>query len=203
MKTRRYFETSATTHHETQHYVPKDVTVSLTCLHVSLFLSVSHILCSYFYHTNCLVRVSVGSEGNFSPGSKIDSWLVHCSSPHRCFWHLLICQGVLTSWWRGKWLPLTNWYKLLAETTTVVMTVRWPCRIRTVIGSSKQSLGNTWLVPAGVDDVTLSLCLPHCSERFDSATFHSITAAYLNLLFPENNANGISHWKSWNRRAWN
>jgi len=140
---------------------------TLTCTSLSLCLSQSHsqqivtfsVLLS---NTNCPLFVSVGREGNFIPGSKIDPWLVHCSLAHRYLWHLLICQRVLTSWWRGKWLRLTNWYKLLAEATTVVMTVRWPCRICRVIDGSKQSLGNTWLGPAGRLLMVLQFrCLSH------------------------------------------
>jgi hypothetical protein len=120
------------------------------CFSLSLshtFRANCHLLCAPFWHTNCPLCVPVGRKGNFIPGSKIDPWLVHCSLAHRYLWHLLICQRVLTSWWRGKWLPLTNWYKLLAEATTVVMTVRWPCRICSVIDGSKQTLGNTWVGP--------------------------------------------------------
>ena len=169
---------------------------TLTCTSLSLSLSVTfrrncHLLCPPCWHINCPLCVPVGKEGNFIPGSKIDPWLVHCSLTHRYLWHLLICQRVLTSRWRGKWLPLTNWYKLLApEATTVVMTVRWPCRICNVIDGSKQSLGNTWLGPTDrpadwwwcYSFAMFPTLQPAFTLYFHSATFHWITAIELCAL---------------------
>jgi hypothetical protein len=219
MEKLRSFETSGTATQKTRRRI-RAPHCFYTYLHLSLCLSLSlsqsHseqivtfsalLFNTPIFHYVCPLE----EKAIFIPGSKIDPWLVHCSLAHRYLWHLLICQRVLTSWWRGKWLPLTHWYKLLAEATPVVMMVRWPCRICCVIDGSKQSLGNTWLGPASrpagrpvvdgvtvslcfhtVDGVTVSLCFPHCWWCYSFVMFPTLLMV-LQIRYVSHTVDGVT-----------